>query len=128
MNFLRIIASPFVAAGRGFVAVYRWITRNPEALAAALDKARYLVAIAASIAPAKTATLAQIIAVYDRFGAPVSRALADGVLTIEEAKELMTLMLAGILRQSVAMSSTQATMLLKGAYEDLKEGDGTVFP
>lgn len=72
------------------------------------------------LAPNKTTE--QAIAAYDKFGVPVTRALADGVLSDDEVKAALGFLAGKVLkRRFPEMSTTQANILVNAAYEQIKE-------
>jgi hypothetical protein len=63
---------------------------------------------------------AEVSKVYEKFGLPVTEALADGKLTAEELKYFLQLAVAFVLSKEFGISTTQANILVNGIYEDLK--------
>jgi hypothetical protein len=96
--------------------------KNPEQVAkAAAMTARtsQLIKVVKTLVPG-VPYAAEVSKVYERFGLPVTEALADGKLSAEELKYLLQLAVAFVLSKEFGISTTQANILVNGIYEDLK--------
>ena len=73
------------------------------------------------VAPNKT--LEQIINVYEHYGLPVTQALADGNLTTDEMKSLLSLAATKALKiKFPSIDTTEANLQINAAYLDVKNG------